>query len=269
MRRAMFSPDLDRLVYLDEHASPEFWDARWVAEGPPPPVGPKDEVRTVTPMYLQSGARILEGGCGRANKVKAMAEAGFETVGVDFAEETVKQARLNYEDLDIRQGDVRSLDFPDGYFDGYWSIGVIEHFWAGYDQILSEAARVLKPRGVLFLTAPWFSPYRRRKAKTGGYPHFDEADEPEMFYQFALGRSEVCAKLAEHGFLLERWQGLSSEISLKEDVTEFGRQIEWLFNSRGSIVKRVVRRLVTSALNPYAGHSFLAVARRTESAALD
>ena len=266
-RRVMYWPEADRLVYLDEQATPEFWDARWEAEGAPPPVSPRDEVRSVTPRYLGPGSRVLEGGCGRANKVKAMVDDGFDAIGVDFAEETVQRARVNFPGLDVRQGDVRSLAFPDSYFDGYWSIGVIEHFWTGYDRILAEAARVLKPLGVLFLTAPWFSPYRSRKARTGGYPEIDCHEEPEAFYQFALGRSEVSAKLAEHGFRLEQWRGLASEISLRDDVTECRRQIDWLFGARGSVAKRALRRAVTSCMNRYSGHSFLAVARCTKGGA--
>ena len=103
----------------------------------------------ITARYLPPGSRVLEGGCGRANKVKALADAGFAAVGVDYAAESVELARQVYPGLDIQVGDVRMLPFPDGAFDGYWSIGVIEHFWAGYDDILREARRVLKPGGVL------------------------------------------------------------------------------------------------------------------------
>jgi len=257
MRTVVCWPKADRLVYLDEKATPEFWDSRWKTEGKPPPVNPRDDVVIVTAKFLQAGSRVLEGGCGRGNKLKAMADSGFKAIGIDFAENTVKQARLDYPNLDIRQGDVRSLDFPNGFFDGYWSIGVIEHFWNGYSEILADAARVLKPGGILFLTAPWFSPYRKRKAGSGGYPSTDFSVEPESFYQFALGREEVCAQLEQHDFQLLRWHGRASEISMKEDMISFKRQAEWLFRSRGSIVKRVVRRALTTGLNPYCGHSFL------------
>jgi SAM-dependent methyltransferase len=225
-------------------------------------VKPNDPVCTVTNRYLPRGARVLEGGCGRANKVKAMADAGFRAVGIDFAQESVSRAKLEYPGLDIRLGDVRSLDFPDGSFDGYWSIGVIEHFWKGCGEILAEAARILRPKGFLFLTAPWFSPYRRRKARANGYSQMDFASEPDAFYQFALSRQEVGAQLAAHGFEQLRWRGLASEISLKEDMTAWRAQIDWLLNSRGSVAKRVLRRVIAGGLNPYCGHSFLVVARR-------
>jgi SAM-dependent methyltransferase len=216
----------------------------------------------VTAKYLPRGSRVLEGGCGRANKVKAMADAGFNPIGIDFAEASVKQARLDYPGLDIRQGDVRSLDFPDRFFDGYWSIGVIEHFWTGYDPILAEAARVLRPDGLLFLSAPWLSPYRKYKVRTGGYPRVDCSGEPDSFYQFALSREEVCAQLALHGFRPLRWYGRACEISMMEDMTTITRQASWLLGSRGSFVKRVLRRAVVGTLNSYCGHSFLAIAKR-------
>jgi SAM-dependent methyltransferase len=249
-------------VYLDANATPEFWDARWRAEGAPPPISRHDPVVAVTSRYLSHGSKVLEGGCGRANKVKAMADAGFCATGIDFAPQSVAQARLDYPGLDIRVGDVRSLNIPSGTFDGYWSIGVIEHFWSGYSDILAEAARILRPGGFLFLTAPWFSPYRRRKARAGGYPEADFSDVPEAFYQFALTRHEVATRLASSGFVVLLWRGLASEISMAEDMSGGRAQFDWLLSSRGSIVKRVLRRAVTRGLNPFCGHSFLAVARR-------
>jgi SAM-dependent methyltransferase len=262
MRRVVYWPNANRLVYLDAKATPEFWDHRWKLEGKPSQVSPRDEVVTVTAKYLPRGARILEGGCGRANKVKALTVAGYCAVGIDFAHDSVKQAKLNYPDLDIRQGDVRSLDLPDNHFDGYWSLGVIEHFWEGFDPILAEAARVLRSNGMLFLTAPWFSPYRVRKARSNGYPVAEFQTEPDLFYQFALGRAEVAARIAQFGFALVSWQGLAPEISMMEDMVAFKGPIHWLFGSSGSIPKRVLRKAVSNALSSYCGHTFLAVARR-------
>lgn len=262
MRRMLYWPAAERLVYLDENATPEFWDARWRAEGKPPAVSSNDPVITVTRRYLSPRSKVLEGGCGRANKVKALSDAGFHATGIDFAQQSVAQAKLDYPGLDIREGDVRSLDISTGTFDGYWSIGVIEHFWQGYSEILAEAARVLRSKGFLFLTAPWFSPYRQRKARRGGYPQSAFAAEPEAFYQFALSRYEVTAQLTSHGFELVCWRGLASEVCLKEETTVCSAQFGWLLGSRGSIAKRTLRRAVVDGLNCYCGHSFLAIARR-------
>ncbi len=262
MRDIRYWPGANRLVYLEAKATPEYWDKRWEREGKPPQISPKDDVIVVTKKHLKPGSRVLEGGCGRANKVDALANAGFDAVGIDFAEETVAEAKRFYGDIDVRKGDVRALDFEDASLDGYWSIGVIEHFWTGYDDILSEAARVLKPGGYLFLTAPWFSPLRQERARAGAYEEIDASSEPQDFYQFALGREEVAGELARHGFEVESWRGRVSEISMKDDMVKYRKPIEWLLGSRGSIVKRVVRRVVARSLNSYCGHSFLAVARR-------
>ena len=72
MRRVVYSPAGDRLVYLHQQATPEYWDAHWRAQGKPAPVGPRDDVVVVTRRHLPVGARVLEGGCGRANKVRAL-----------------------------------------------------------------------------------------------------------------------------------------------------------------------------------------------------
>lgn len=253
----------DRLIYFDEKATPQFWDSHWQAEGKPPAVSGRDDVVVVTRKYLARGSRILEGGCGRANKVNAMVDAGFCAIGIDFALASVEQAKLDYPNLDIRHGDVRSLEFPDGALDGYWSIGVIEHFWEGYGSIIAEAARVLKPNGFLFLSAPWFSPYRRNKARAGGYLRGDFSSEPEGFYQFALGRREVCDELTRRGFNVLRWRGRMSEISMRDDMHLFQRQTRWLLRSRGSFVKRLARWAIFTTVNQYCGHSFLVVARRS------
>jgi SAM-dependent methyltransferase len=252
----------NRLVYLSERATPEFWDARWLAAGAPTKIDRSHDVVAITRRYLSRGARILEGGCGRADKVKAMAEAGFDAIGVDFARASVEQARRNYPGLEIHCGDVRSLDFPDGTFAGYWSIGVIEHFWDGYAPILSEAARVLRQNGMLFLTAPWLSPYRRYKARNGGYAEYEYSVEPASFYQFALSREEVAGQLEQHGFQLLSWRGRAPGISMLEDMTFMRSQVGWLFKSRGSLVKRVLRKAVVSGLKTVCGHSFLAVAQK-------
>jgi len=260
MKKIVYSPSMDRLVYLHENATPEFWDALWEREGAAPEADPS--FARLTRRYLPAGSRVLEGGCGRADKVKAISDAGFKAVGIDFAERTVAQARNTYPGLDVRKGDVRALEFADGSIDGYWSIGVIEHFWSGYDEILAECARVLRPGGVLFLTAPWFSPYRRSKARRGGYPSAPFADEPAGFYQFALGREEVTRKLRDHGFEVQRWSGVACELSMLEDMTRFQAAFKWLFLSRGNLFKRVLRRSFIEAMNGYCGHSFMAIARR-------
>ena len=55
----------------------------------------------------------------------------------------LKKIKLHWPQLDVSYGDVRALEFEDDSFDGYWSLGVIEHFPDGYEDIGQEMTRVI------------------------------------------------------------------------------------------------------------------------------
>lgn len=99
---------------------------------------------------------------------------------------------------------MRDLPFHDNTFVGYWSVGVIEHFWEGYGVILKEMRRVLKPGDYLFLSFPYMSPLRRLKSKIGLYSEFNGKGK-EDFFQFALNEKLVMTDFKTIGFkLLEK-----------------------------------------------------------------
>ena len=180
-----------RLIYIAETASPEYWDHHWESKNLRAEITKKHFDQLVIPTtkkYLAPGSRVLEGGCGTGVHVFGLRQNGFESIGVDNAPETVRLAKEAVPEMDIRLGDVLTLDFEDNYFDGYWSIGVIEHFWDGYEPVLSEMKRLLKPGGYLFLTFPYMSPLRKWKARRGQYPmheHMRSLDSP-----FGLARDD-------------------------------------------------------------------------------
>ena len=60
--------------------------------------------------------------------VYSLKKQGFEAIGLDFAPQTINYLQEVAPELDIRLGDARSLPFENESFDGYWSLGVIEHF---------------------------------------------------------------------------------------------------------------------------------------------
>src|SRR4051794_253905 len=64
--------------------------------------------------------RILDAGCGPGRDSKWFHERGFQTVGVDLSTGMLAEARRRAPGVDFRQSDLRSLAFPDGYFDGIW-----------------------------------------------------------------------------------------------------------------------------------------------------
>ena len=215
----------NRLVFINTQATPEFWDNQWNEN-----IGNFKKtikkgtrnifMKKITKKYVQKGSKILEGGCGKGQNVYAFKHWGFDPYGIDFASETIKRINKIYPQLNIIKGDVRKLPYHNHYFDAYWSLGVIEHFYEGYDKIIKEMKRVVKNSGYVFITFPVMSRLRQFKAKRGYYPKFNDKLNLDLFYQFALDEKKVINDFEKYGFKLinKKWlfgfKGLKDEISL-------------------------------------------------------
>lgn len=216
----------NRLVYVGEEATPEMWDKRWGEEDLEKLFFPSRycmEDRIIvdtTRNYLSTGARILEGGCGLGEKVYFLTQAGFDVIGIDSAAKTVEKLHQFMPDLDIRYGDLMQLDFTDCYFDGYWSLGVVEHFYNGYGYIAREMYRILKPGGYLFMTVPAMSRLRKMKATIGIYPRFSENEvDISSFYQFVYDSEEVQKSFFNFGFQLVEKRGWAVREGVRSEIT--------------------------------------------------
>ena len=260
-------PRGQKLIFLKEKATPEYWERQWQSE---------DWIKQVTrsrtggywfgilKKYLPDrNSRILEGGCGDGHLVDAMKYWGYDAIGIDFASETVKKIKETMPDLDVRCGDVRKLDFPDGSFDGYFSLGVIEHFWDGYTQIVSEMYRVLKPGGYVFLSFPCISPLDRVKIFFSGYSKFTSNDAPDDFFQFGLDIKAVREDFEQSGFRclsIKRqncWGGLQRLFAVLGQV--------WAWQNKLSARSRCMRLLMSGIsflLAPLCGHSAVMILQK-------
>jgi SAM-dependent methyltransferase len=183
---------------------------------------------------------------------------------VDFAPKTVERTKESFPHLKISYGDVRHLEFPDRFFDGNWSLGVIEHFYEGYRPILEEMGRVLKPGGYLFLTFPCLSLLRRLKARLGLYPEaLGTSSEKEHFYQFALDPAGVTKDLREVGFRVVRTQKLDGVKGLKDEVPVLKGFLQKLYDSSNPLI-RLARGGLSLALAPFSNHSILIILKRND-----
>lgn len=213
----------NRLVYIGSKASDAYWDEHWSKSDIVTVLKNKRLSRdqqfvvNITKKYLAPGSKIIEGGSGVGDKVKALHEVGYLVTGVDFAKETVSKVRLINPDLDIVLGDIKQLQFDNSEFDGYWSLGVIEHFFNGFDDIVSEMRRVLKVKGYLFLTVPIMSNIRKVKSVCGMYPNWF-IDKNDDFYQYALNKEYIVEEMQKHGFLLVNYKGWSGLKGLKDEI---------------------------------------------------
>ncbi|MBI3298633.1 MAG: class I SAM-dependent methyltransferase [Elusimicrobia bacterium] len=254
--------DAGRLLCARREADEAFWDGHWAGQDMAAELAAASRgtwVSRLTRKHLPRGSRVLEGGAGLGRNVVALSAAGFDAVGVDFAPETVARAKTARPGLQMVVGDVRGLPFPDASFDGYWSVGVIEHFRQGYAPIAAEMRRVLKPGGLLFLSFPHLSALRRLKAASGAYPAWHGREEE--FYQYLLDGRDVRADFAASGFRLRRRSGFDGLKGLKDEWPAAQPALQRLYDGRG-LASRALRRLLEPALAPWAGHCSLLVLER-------
>ncbi len=255
----------DRLVYLGRAATEEAWDEWWRSDHLRSTItGPRNWfVVGNTRKHLKPGARVLDGGCGRGDKVFALRRAGFDAVGLDFAPRTVRAVHAAVPDLPIVCGDVRRLPFGDESFDGYWSLGVIEHFYGGYGRILREIRRVLRPGGTLFLTFPSISPLNRAGIRRGAYPEFrDGPEQRATFWQFGFSSGTIAADFARAGFELVHQEGRGGMIGVREEVLGLSRAMYYVETHQQFLPFRALYVLGNLLLSPFAYHIRFMVLRK-------
>jgi cyclopropane fatty-acyl-phospholipid synthase-like methyltransferase len=106
-------------------------------------------------LAAKPGQRVLDIGCGVGHPARRLVRASdVDVVGISVSHIQVAEAsELTAEDgladrATFRFGDAMDMPFPDGSFDAAWAF---ESMWHMPDrgQVLSEAARVLRPGGRL------------------------------------------------------------------------------------------------------------------------
>src|SRR5690606_4146133 len=145
-QKKYYLSDKHVIAFYKQKANAEFWDKHWENQKIEAMIRSTTNDGLFIPLvqkHLPKGSAVLEGGCGRGQLVHALQHQGYKAIGVDFAVQTIKKIKEVVPELDVRVGDVFALDFPDNSLDGYISVGVIEHFWEGYQTILKEMIRVL------------------------------------------------------------------------------------------------------------------------------
>jgi len=251
-----------KIIYIDREATPELWHHRWQLDKSTykERISKKNTfIVNTTARYLKpEDGLILEGGSGDGAKVYSLYRAGFKVVGIDFDKQTVDFLNSNIPELDIRYGDVRSVPLEDSSIAGYWSLGVIEHFYEGFDDIANEMKRVIKPGGFLFLTHPYMSPLRKLKARMGLYPVFNEEKKPNGFYQFALDHRLVVNTLKSYGFQLCQFKKNSGLIGFNEEIPLRPLLALESYKGNNKLIKSL-RSLSKILFTPFSSHTCLLI----------
>jgi ubiquinone/menaquinone biosynthesis C-methylase UbiE len=190
--------------------------------------------------------------------VLAMRANGYNCFGLDFASSTIQMLNNEFPDVPFHKGDIRCLPYEDKSFDGYVSLGVIEHFTEGQDLMLSEAARVVKPGGLIFVSVPALNGWRKFRCRFGLYD--TEATDP--FFESCLSVEEFELLLINAGFTpVERsFQNTVMTFAQETPVRPLYRYIEDIRYVRGAI-DRLLRFMLPKSLF---GHMIMVVGQRNE-----
>lgn len=246
-----------RLLCMSSKATHEFWDEHWGNFELSDIINDHPEYNLcvkVSKNYLPEGALILEGGCGNGKNVQALHAAGYRCTGVDYAEKTVARIKELIPELDVRLDDLFDLKIESKSYDGFWSIGVIEHFTQGYDILADEMVRVLKKDGYLFLVVPAMSPLRRLKASLGCYKELTADVSMENFYCYFLDPQSMIGHFEGKGFVLKKKFYINSFKAVKNDTWHFMFKImQKVYNSRGRC-SRMIRKSFEKLFDNMAGH---------------
>lgn len=110
--------------------------------------------------HVPSGAFIVDLGCGAGILALALARKGYRVYGIDISRKMIKRCNKLFEEHQIdrglyafRVGECTELDIDDDSVDGIVAAGFMEY---QPDELLSLQSmfRILKPGGVLVITAP-------------------------------------------------------------------------------------------------------------------
>ena len=102
------------------------------------------------------GRKVLDVACGEGYGSALLAKHASHVTGVDLSPEAIAHAQRSYAgigNLEFTAASCTRMPLPDAAFDVVVSFETLEHI-AEQAQFLAEAARVLKPGGVLVMSCP-------------------------------------------------------------------------------------------------------------------
>jgi len=107
--------------------------------------------------YAKEGMQVLDLGCGNGRFYPVLKKRNIVYTGVDYSRGLLEEARHLHPDALFREGDATLLPLRDKSFDVIYSFAVIHHIpsHALRKKFIEEAARVLRPGGMLILTS-WY-----------------------------------------------------------------------------------------------------------------
>jgi len=102
------------------------------------------------------GGKVLDMGCGTAIDYPRITGLGLEYYAIEPIPRFIEAAKARYPDINIKQGRVWNIDYPDNFFDVSWMRGVVQHLPPGtYPEALDELWRVTKTLMMVSTNRVW------------------------------------------------------------------------------------------------------------------
>jgi len=164
---------------------------------------PHENIAKVVEVFKKHKVkRVLDLGSGSGRHVIYLVKNGFDVYGFDIAEEGIKITRhwLEKEKLDanLKIGSIyEKLPYQDNFFDAIISTSVIHHGkLENIRKAIKEIERVLKPKGLIFITV------RRRQFRN--WPKFkitEQYDKRQTKYEIVGSRTYLPLNGGEKGMI--------------------------------------------------------------------
>jgi len=121
-----------------------------------------DAIKISLEFITNKNSIILEAGCGTGRVVKYLYDKGYKNIeGIELNHEVVSESNKRFPYLNISNGNILQMPYPNNYFDIVLCYGVIEHFFAGTEAALLSLNRVLKKDGIAIISVPSFNTLRK------------------------------------------------------------------------------------------------------------
>jgi SAM-dependent methyltransferase len=145
----------------------------------------------------QTRGRVLDVGCATGLFLHELALTGWHTAGVELVASAAEFARQRF-GLEVFQGMLADAPYGEASFDVVTFWDVLEHTFSPRDE-LRQAARLLRPNGVLALSVPNWDSFDRGLFGR----HWQGLDSPRHLYVFS--RPTLTRLLTEAGFSDLQW----------------------------------------------------------------
>ncbi len=245
-----------RMAWYGDPGNEQYWYEYWKARLTPDYYTSaeandltSDQLGKVLLQAMSPQGIHLEAGCGAGYWVAALLHHGLMIEGIEYSSDLVALVHSANPNLPVRQGNALHIDSPDSHYDTYLSIGVVEHRVEGPEPFLTEAYRVLKPGGKIFISVPYFGPIRMLNSRLSMY----DRKPPDLpFFQYGFTSKEFTNYLQKAGFSIEQARVLYPHRLMLEEIPVY----RWTLNRPwGSLVKRWAESLLRNR----DGHMILVV----------